>query len=90
MNPFGQGWHLDRAAFDESLRERLRLVTAESDEPAGILKGKFVTVQKDDGLWVVTTVANRVNQDYRSRWLVDASGRKASVAQKVHRQSLHT
>jgi len=86
MNPFGSGWHLDRAAFDESLREHV-LAVCDSDisRRSALPKGKFATVRKGRGGWVVTVDESdsNVTKDYRSRWLVDATGRKASVARKV-------
>ena len=90
MNPFGSGWHLDRAAFDESLREHVLAVCASDiSQRSALLKGKFTTVRKDGGGWVVAVDESdsNVKKDYRSRWLVDATGRKASVARKVYHGS---
>jgi flavin-dependent dehydrogenase len=87
MNPFGSGWHLDRAAFDESLREEVQSACNNSVLQRNVfVKGKCTTVRKDEQGWIVTAEEpeSKVNKDYRSRWLVDASGRKASVARKVH------
>ncbi|KAG8870726.1 hypothetical protein FRB97_009428 [Tulasnella sp. 331] len=89
MNPFGSGWHLDRAAFDEMLREHVRKVcTSEADEPQRLLiKGTFAAIRKDEhGRWVVTTRKSndtKEPREYHSTWLIDASGRQASVAHKL-------
>lgn len=85
MNPFGAGWHLDRAAFDESLRDHVRSVCAnDTAKQRMLLKGIFTSVRKDDRGWVVEVQSDSFGQQsFRSKWLVDASGRKASVAQKV-------
>ncbi|KAF8688487.1 Tryptophan halogenase, partial [Rhizoctonia solani] len=58
-NPFGKGWHLNRAAFDEQLRTCVRSLCG-------------------DGIAVSSKV---INANFKS-WLIDASGRKATVAQK--------
>lgn len=86
MNPFGSGWHLDRAVFDESLREHIRALCIDGvAEGRMILTGDFISVQKDDNIWAVKLHSVSVGErTYYSKWLVDASGRKASVSQKVH------
>jgi flavin-dependent dehydrogenase len=85
MNPFGTGWHLDRAAFDMSLRAYVRSICGAEDAPGSVLlRGGFTSVQKDENGWNVEVQSDSAGrQSYRSRWLVDASGRKASVAHKV-------
>jgi flavin-dependent dehydrogenase len=86
MDPFGSGWHLDRAAFDESLREQVRFAC---DSPTSqqnlLIEGKFASVRKDGSEWIVTVETSElIIKQHRSKWLIDASGRKASVARKVH------
>ncbi|KAF8597164.1 FAD/NAD(P)-binding domain-containing protein [Ceratobasidium sp. AG-I] len=85
MNPYGAGWHLDRAAFDESLRAHIRLAnTEETAERRMLLTGAFISAQKDGHGWAVQVRSPSTGGNtYRSKWLVDASGRKASVAQKL-------
>ncbi|KAG8945333.1 hypothetical protein FRC04_000868 [Tulasnella sp. 424] len=85
MNPFGYGLHLDRAAFDEMLRKTL--VEA---RPKGIIKGKFTSISKADGLWEIKVDGAKPDgaEVYRSKWVVDATGRKASVGQKVHAKTI--
>jgi len=87
MNPFGPGWHLDRSTFDESMREHVRFCCNDPvAHPNTLVKGKFVAVRKDERGWVVTVEESESNvkKDYLSRWIVDASGRKACVARKVN------
>lgn len=81
MNPFGYGWHLDRALFDQTLRDA---VSATGDDR--LVNGRFAGAKKVDGLWEVsvTDSASGEEMTYRTSWLIDASGRKASVAQKVN------
>lgn len=87
MNPFGSGWHLDRAAFDEALREHVRLAcsTEKENNRRRIERGTFVGVQKDEQGWTVTAeeLDTKDRKKYHSTWLVDASGRRATVAHKV-------
>ncbi|KAF8201994.1 hypothetical protein K438DRAFT_1965448 [Mycena galopus ATCC 62051] len=89
-NPFGQGLHLDRAAFDESLRECIRIQQEGSRHL--LLKRTFLGVRKDGSQWVVNLRVTKSNdtphEEYRSLWLIDASGRKASVAQKLGAKTL--
>ena len=85
MNPYGAGWHLDRAHFDEMLRGACGTM---------LLKGKFVAVRRTDvdgrnlSPWYGWEVDVRVaksdkKETFRAKWLVDATGRRASMAQKV-------
>ena len=82
MNPFGSGWHLDRAIFDECLRNQVRKICRGSH----LLKGKFTGVRKEGDGWAISFEgfeSNDISGELRCSWLVDASGRKASVGQKV-------
>ncbi|KAG8792530.1 hypothetical protein FRC12_005846 [Ceratobasidium sp. 428] len=86
MNPYGAGWHLDRPAFDESLREQVRsCCTNREAKDCALVKGTCSSVEKNaDGTWAVVVTSEKAEaQTYRSKWLVDASGRQASVARKV-------
>jgi flavin-dependent dehydrogenase len=84
MNPFGMGWHLDRASFDQILRD-----TVESICPGRIslVKGAFIGIEKvDDGsYWSISmnSIASDERKVYHSKWVVDATGRKSSIARKV-------
>ena len=85
MNPYGAGWHLDRAHFDETLRQTCGSM---------LRKGKFVAVRRVDTVdtggsaspgWEIDVklAGSTWVETFRTRWLIDATGRKASVAQKV-------
>ncbi|KAG8908753.1 hypothetical protein FRB99_002991 [Tulasnella sp. 403] len=80
MNPYGYGLHLDRAAFDESLRKAVFEAS-----PSSIVKARFISVDKVDGVWSVISKSLEYGEErsYRAKWLVDATGRKASIAQKI-------
>jgi len=89
MNPFGMGWHLDRAAFDEMMRDAVREITESQPTDAlrcTVEKGKFVSANKGEDGWRVhaeTAGCDNIIKHYHSKWLVDATGRKASVAHKA-------
>ncbi|RUP47377.1 hypothetical protein BC936DRAFT_145798 [Jimgerdemannia flammicorona] len=81
MNPYGEGWHLDRAKFDQficdwwgewtlnGVRELYEGITFQSAE------------KSNDGRWVVT-VQKAGSKGGHCDWLVDASGRRACIARK--------
>jgi len=90
MNPFGSGWHLDRAVFDECLRNQVRTICSRQEtQRSRLLKGRFAGVRKEGKEWAISfnESESSIPRELRCRWLVDASGRKASVGQKV-RQNL--
>lgn len=84
MNPYGVGWHLDRALFDELFRQCMCTVAQGS---VSLVKSTFVDIDRVDGnsAWLVSVNGGGRSdgQVYRSKWVVDASGRKATVARKV-------
>ncbi len=77
-DPNGQGWHLDRARFDESLRR------AAEDAGATVLSAVRWTGavrEQGSGGWRVTFAAPGTgDQERRCDWLVDATGRRSTVA----------
>ncbi|KAL4062181.1 hypothetical protein V8B97DRAFT_1946866 [Scleroderma yunnanense] len=79
MNPYGMGWHLDRALFDELFRQCMCTAAQGS---VSFVKGMFMDIKgiDEDTSWLVTVNEGKV---YRSRWVIDASGRKATVARKL-------
>ncbi|GAA3016183.1 NAD(P)/FAD-dependent oxidoreductase [Kitasatospora sp. NPDC127116] len=75
-DPYGHGWHLDRPVFDRLLRTHA--------EANGVKVSERTTVshpvpQPDSG-WQVTLRADGTEHSVRCRWLVDATGRRASLA----------
>lgn len=83
-NPFGMGWHLDRAKFDQILRECMIDV---SQNRISHVKSSFedVDVAEGDDRWLLLTSGPLESSDmiYGCRWLIDGSGRKAAVGRKV-------
>ncbi|KAF7377626.1 FAD/NAD-P-binding domain-containing protein [Mycena sanguinolenta] len=80
-NMYGVGWHLDRGHFDETLREACDPV---------LHKGKFLGLRRVDGgfgggweIDVEPMVAGGNVARFRAHWLVDATGRPATIARKI-------
>ncbi|KDQ52192.1 hypothetical protein JAAARDRAFT_139286, partial [Jaapia argillacea MUCL 33604] len=84
MNPFGMGYHLDRAKFDQSLRDA---VAGTLKAPSGISKSTFTSIERQSNpeRWAITTrdLDSQEPRVYTARWVIDASGRKASLAHKL-------
>ncbi|KAI0027077.1 hypothetical protein K488DRAFT_91373 [Vararia minispora EC-137] len=85
MSPYGSGWHLDRVHFDDTLRETCGPI---------VRKGKFIALRRmcagtgDASPFVgweidVHFAGNSGIEMCRTRWLVDATGRKASAAHEI-------
>lgn len=102
MNPFGAGYHLDRVAFDQLLRDTVvskkRGTDAASDDQGGdassqhLVKGRVVHANKSpSGAWEIMTMldpdtpssAAGTESVFQASWIVDATGRKATIASKV-------
>ncbi|KIJ65396.1 hypothetical protein HYDPIDRAFT_167104 [Hydnomerulius pinastri MD-312] len=86
MNPFGAGWHLDRALFDQMLRE-----TLETCSSISLVKSTFLDINvaaDDDTRWTMSAsdLAGGDVKIYSAKWVVDATGRKATVARKLGSQ----
>ncbi|KAF9504780.1 hypothetical protein BS47DRAFT_1374356 [Hydnum rufescens UP504] len=79
MNPYGSGLHLDRALFDQSLRDAC-CETNSDCVPSRMIRERFISVEKQDGTWSVHTehLDTRTSNCHRSKWVVDATGRKQS------------
>ncbi|KAJ7208294.1 hypothetical protein GGX14DRAFT_454316 [Mycena pura] len=74
MSPFGHGWHLDRARFDETLRTAAR----SAGPNLKFSEARVTAIRRETDLWILETEAG--GSAVQSRWLVDASGRRASAA----------
>jgi len=84
FNPYGHGWHLDRTRFDAML--------ALAAEAAGAVvhRGAQLTSWTPDsaGGWEIEISRGAEHLRYRTRFLVDASGRAASFARKQGAQRI--
>jgi flavin-dependent dehydrogenase len=78
-NPYGCGWHVDRACFDAML------AGAAADAGAELIVSARTTkfVEDADSQWLIEVTAGREKRTLRSRLLVDATGRKASIARQL-------
>jgi flavin-dependent dehydrogenase len=78
-NPYGCGWHIERAGFDAML------AGAAADTGAELIVSARVTALDKDlnGQWLIEIAAGGKKQTVCGRLLVDATGRKASIARKL-------
>jgi len=84
FNPFGHGLHLNRAGFEELLRDTVTKCALESNSRVILQKASFKSIQKDAaGIWAVEVEANGKRKNVTAKWVVDGTGRKASVASKI-------
>jgi flavin-dependent dehydrogenase len=78
FDPNGQGWHLDRARFDSTLREAAR------DAGAEVVTARLVGAVRDGAGWCVTLAEDKQGgKELRTDWLIDATGRQGSVARRA-------
>jgi flavin-dependent dehydrogenase len=75
-DPNGPGWHLDRTRFDISMREAAVAAGAELIESCGRLR---ISRYSDD--WRIDLEER--GQTHRASFVVDASGRSATVARQL-------
>ncbi|WP_327674035.1 FAD-dependent monooxygenase [Kitasatospora sp. NBC_00458] len=82
FDPYGHGWHLDRVRFDAFLRDAAVAAGAE-------LRPSTVLRRHADGRLVVRDRATGAVRELRSRWTVDATGRRCVIGRRHglrHRQ----
>jgi flavin-dependent dehydrogenase len=78
-NPYGCGWHVERAGFDAML------AGAAADAGAELIVSARITALDEDvnGQWLLEVAARGTKRTLRGRLLVDATGRKCSIARKL-------
>jgi flavin-dependent dehydrogenase len=78
-NPYGCGWHVERARFDAMLAR------AAADAGAELIVSARITALDEDvnGQWLLEVASGGKKRTLRGRLLVDATGRKASIARKL-------
>jgi flavin-dependent dehydrogenase len=74
-NPYGCGWHLDRARFDASLAFAAEQAGAQVLRAATVL-----SVEAARGGWQIEVACAGSRRRFRARQLVDATGRRAVIA----------
>jgi flavin-dependent dehydrogenase len=76
FNPYGTGWHVDRARFDSML--------ARNVEHAGTKlyrRAQLMSCAEDGvGLWVIEFACEGGRKSFRAKFVVDATGRKSMLA----------
>jgi len=79
FNPYGCGWHVDRARFDAML------ACAAANVGAELMVSTRITdlPRETDGQWLLEVAQGGVSRTLRGRLIVDATGRKASIASKL-------
>ena len=78
-NPYGCGWHVDRARFDALLAGAAAQAGADL-----ILSARATALRRDqDGQWLLEVAQEDEKRTLRGRLIVDATGRKASIAHKL-------
>ncbi|THH19999.1 hypothetical protein EW146_g1262 [Bondarzewia mesenterica] len=58
-NPYGIGWHLNRAAFEENLRETVR--NKADGVHSRVLRARFQAVQRDAHGWIIDASGRRAS-----------------------------
>ncbi|MFD5839841.1 NAD(P)/FAD-dependent oxidoreductase [Streptomyces chartreusis] len=74
-DPYGHGWHLDRALFDHRLRAAAQAVGAELAEHTAVR----APLRAPEG-WHIQLRGPTSVRAVRTTWLVDATGRTAALA----------
>ena len=74
-DPYGNGWHLDRARFDAMLLTQASAAGAQLRRPARLLDAELGT----NGVWTLRIEAEVVHASF----VVDASGRAAAFARRL-------
>jgi len=77
-NPYGYGWHIDRARFDEML------VLAAEQMGTHVYRGTQLVscLQCPDGDWQFDIESDGERKNLKSKFVVDATGRAALVARR--------
>ncbi|WP_372524305.1 NAD(P)/FAD-dependent oxidoreductase [Piscinibacter sp.] len=78
FDPYGNGWHLDRGRFDAMLAEQAQAAGADLRRPARLLRASADT----PGAWTLHVATGAACDVFRSRFVVDATGRAASFARQ--------
>lgn len=77
-NPYGCGWHIDRARFDEML------ALAAEEAGAHVRRGVQLMscVHRGDGDWQLDIVSDGERKVLQTKFVVDATGRVARIARR--------
>jgi flavin-dependent dehydrogenase len=79
QNPYGCGWHVDRARFDAVLAS----AAAEAGATLFLPVRAGSSSRSGDGAWTLEVAQDGVVKSLSGRMLVDATGRKAMLASRM-------
>ncbi len=77
FNPYGAGWHVDRSCFDAMLA-----CCAEEAGARVCRRARVLSYENDAGHWKIEITCEDRTRVFRTRFLVDASGRGSYVARQ--------
>ncbi len=83
-NPMGHGWHLDRAKFNQMLTDAVQDTSVEFRDNT-----RFTQCKPTESGYLLTLKNAQQSYQVHSRWVVDASGIKASFVHKLGHNSIH-
>lgn len=79
LDPHGNGWLLDRGRFDQDLRSAAAAAGARLDQGARVRQ-----VRREGSGWRVGIQrSGGTREEIRAAWVVDATGRRASLARAI-------
>ncbi len=80
FNPYGAGWHIDRARFDALLAVAAEAAGAQVYRGAQLASIARVKAVAKAGAWELEIAQGGATHSYRAKFFVDASGRAAALA----------
>jgi flavin-dependent dehydrogenase len=84
FNPYGAGWHIDRAQFDSMLASMARQLGSRL-----VTGARVVYCRKDEaGIWEIGAQLDNVLHRFHANYLVDATGRAATIARRFGARKL--
>ncbi len=83
-NPMGHGWHLNRKNFNHMLQN-----TVQNSAVNYVNKTRFINSQPHKYGYKLRLKTANNNHSVNTRWVIDATGIKASFAHKAGARSLH-
>ncbi|MEM7029312.1 MAG: FAD-dependent oxidoreductase [Chloroflexota bacterium] len=81
FQPYGDGWHLDRVAFDDLLRNLAQQAGADIWWSSRLLSSHYC-----DNHWQLEVTTKDQQSVFEAPWVVDATGRSAIFARRMNIQ----
>ena len=79
FNPYGTGWHVDRARFDAMLARNVEHAGTKFYRHAQLIS----CAEDGTGVWVIEFACEDGHKSLRARFVVDATGRKSVLAHRL-------